>query len=454
MKSLSAHLAVIPYLVIVLIATPAPSVWAITLEEAIETALEDNPGIKSQEAGSNSAKYMSDTARAGLMPELDIVESYTRTNNPMYAFGSLLNQEQITQSDFEPARLNNPDTINNFQTSIRLSQPLFTGGRLTGEIGRAESFANASLGSLAKSRQELTAMVIEAWLNLNLLRERKSVLSDSVTLADENLAIASDRVELGLALQSDILDMTIQREKTRQELNETVAAAKTTLSVLKSLLGITRQSPLTPEFGAYRIPDKTSALDSLRNEAMVSRPDLKAMNAHVQMARNGIRIAKSGYLPEIGLVADYSLNQGRLGSGAGDSWQFGVTARWNIFNGGKDHARIKAAAARLNEIKHKKEALKREIEIQVERNYYKLQTVKLNLGISKKQMALAKESLRITSQRFEQGLETGADILASETQYKKAQLNYLTVEYMELVTSSLLDLAIGRAGTSIVETIQ
>lgn len=454
MKSLSAHLVVISSLAIALIIAPAPNSWAMTLNEAIETALENNPGIKSQEAGSNSAQYMSDAARAGLMPELEIAESYTRTNNPMYAFGSLLNQERMEQRDFEPARLNNPDAIDNFQTSIRLRQPLFTGGRLTGEIDRAKSFANASLSSLAKSRQELTAMVIETWLNLNLLKERESVLSDSVKLADENLAIASDRVELGLALQSDILDMTIQRDRTRQELNETVAAIKTTLSVLKSLLGITKESSLTPDFGVYHIPDKATSLKSLQNEAMKSRPDIEAMNERIKMALHGIRIAKSGYLPQVGLAADYSLNQERLGGGDGDSWQFGVTARWNIFNGGKDHARIKAATARLYELKHKKEALKREIEIQVERNHYKLQTAKLNLGISKKHIALAKESLRITRQRFEQGLETGADMLASETQYKKARLNYLTAKNMELVTSSLLDLAIGRAKTSIVETIQ
>ena len=62
--------------------------------------------------------------RAMYLPNVNASYTFSNTNNPLYAFGSKLNQERITQMDFDPAKLNAPDAISNFATKIEVQQPI------------------------------------------------------------------------------------------------------------------------------------------------------------------------------------------------------------------------------------------------------------------------------------------------------------------------------------------
>ena len=58
--------------------------------------------------------------RAMYLPNVNASYTFSNTNNPLYAFGSKLNQERITQMDFNPALLNDPKAISNFATKIEV----------------------------------------------------------------------------------------------------------------------------------------------------------------------------------------------------------------------------------------------------------------------------------------------------------------------------------------------
>ena len=60
--------------------------------------------------------------RAMYLPNVNAFYTFSNTNNPLYAFGSKLNQERITQMDFDPAKLNAPDAISNFATKIEVQK--------------------------------------------------------------------------------------------------------------------------------------------------------------------------------------------------------------------------------------------------------------------------------------------------------------------------------------------
>ena len=62
--------------------------------------------------------------RAMYLPNVNASYTFSNTNNPLYAFGSKLNQERITQMDFDPAKLNALDAISNFATKIEVQQPI------------------------------------------------------------------------------------------------------------------------------------------------------------------------------------------------------------------------------------------------------------------------------------------------------------------------------------------
>jgi outer membrane protein TolC len=102
----------------------------ISLAEAITIAMRDNRALKASGYGAAAAEDEVGVARGALIPRLGALENFSYTNNPVMAFSDLLLQQDFNSSDFGLNNLNHPGFISNFQSQVRLSYPLFAGGRL------------------------------------------------------------------------------------------------------------------------------------------------------------------------------------------------------------------------------------------------------------------------------------------------------------------------------------
>jgi hypothetical protein len=63
-------------------------------------------------------------ARSGNLPKVNYSESWTRSNNPVFVFSSLLTQHQFGEQNFQVSPLNRPDFLNNFQSQLTADQSL------------------------------------------------------------------------------------------------------------------------------------------------------------------------------------------------------------------------------------------------------------------------------------------------------------------------------------------
>ena len=100
--------------------------WAVELSvlDVLQKALENNREIKAMQREISAGKLELKSARGAYYPRIKLEENFTRTNIPAFAFMSRLNQKRMTIQDFDPSRLNNPSTINNFETRIGLEIPI------------------------------------------------------------------------------------------------------------------------------------------------------------------------------------------------------------------------------------------------------------------------------------------------------------------------------------------
>ena len=102
---------------------------ALTLSQAVDSALQKNPTLKTADYIIEASKAKIGNARSGLLPRIDLYEGFTRTNNPMLAVGSKLNQEAFSSKDMALNQLNNPSPINNFNTRFIVTHPIFDQGK-------------------------------------------------------------------------------------------------------------------------------------------------------------------------------------------------------------------------------------------------------------------------------------------------------------------------------------
>ena len=91
----------------------------ISLEQAIQIALEKNPLRKAALADQKAAAAGVQQARSLLLPHIGFSETATRGNDPVYVFGTKLRQQRFTTADFALNALNRPTPISNFSSTVR-----------------------------------------------------------------------------------------------------------------------------------------------------------------------------------------------------------------------------------------------------------------------------------------------------------------------------------------------
>ena len=102
----------------------AQEVKPISKVEVLTRVSEKNTTIKISEEEFNAAKADYKQTNAVFLPNITASHTGISTTNPLMSFGSKLNQEILTQNDFNPALLNDPTTTRNFATKVEIQQPL------------------------------------------------------------------------------------------------------------------------------------------------------------------------------------------------------------------------------------------------------------------------------------------------------------------------------------------
>ena len=96
----------------------------ISLEDVLAKVQESNSSIKVSEQEAQMAKYDYRFSNSIFLPQIAVSHTGLATTNPLMAFGSKLNQAILTQADFNPVLLNDPDQVENYATIVSVEQPL------------------------------------------------------------------------------------------------------------------------------------------------------------------------------------------------------------------------------------------------------------------------------------------------------------------------------------------
>jgi len=211
-------------------ATP-PTV--LSLSQAINVALQQNLEVKAAQAKYKSSLAQKSMATSGFFPRIDLSEIYSRSNNPVYFFGMRLNQGKFLMSDMNIDRLNDPPTLNNFLTRLRIVQPIFNGGDVWVGHQQAKLMVESTWQEKTQKEKAVILSVIEAYDGVLMARAFHNVILDAVKTAKRHVKIAEAMYKQGLVVKSDLLSarvylLSLQEEEIRA--NNMVAVAMSALN--------------------------------------------------------------------------------------------------------------------------------------------------------------------------------------------------------------------------------
>src|SRR5579863_841187 len=188
----------------------------LSLSDAVQMGLQHHPAIEAGAANKEAAQSRVREAQSGWLPKLNYSESYQRSDNPVFVFGSLLNQRQFTQDNFNLVLLNNPNFLNNFQSQVRADQMVYDFGATKSQVRAAQLGTEIASQDDRRARMGVIAEVASAYFGAILSRERLSVADEAVRSAEADLQRAENLRSAGMSTDADVLSVRVHLADMRE----------------------------------------------------------------------------------------------------------------------------------------------------------------------------------------------------------------------------------------------
>ena len=419
------------------------SIQTLTLPEAVRIALEKNPRRKAALADTKAASAGIKEARSFLMPRVTFSETAMRGNDPVYVFGSRLRQQRFTAADFALNTLNTPTPLGNYATRFGGTWNLFDSLASWRGVDRAKNAQDASTEQLARTEQEIVFRVVDSYYSALLARKQVELAEQALKTAQAIEARSQDRVESGVAVESDALSGQVRLAARQQDL----IGARNNLEFARAQLSTSMGLPAGNGFDpAEALAEKNLpavSLEDMEKKAMESRPDLKRIRSEEIAQQQSVSIAKAAFGPRVNAFADWEADNPALFSGGGSNWTAGIELQFDLFQGGAKRAELSREQALQEKVASLKEMAGNAARLEVRRAFYDVDAARRQIEVARASIAAAQESLRINQDRYESGLSTISDLLAAEEAARRSQTDYWEAVYRYHTGYAGLELASG-----------
>lgn len=414
----------------------------LTFSEAIRGAVQNNPAIKGAESRLHAAQSRITQARSGFLPQVYFTETFNQTTNPVGVFGTRLNQKSITQPDFDPNRLNNPDAINNFATAVAVDWSLFSGGQTRISLDQARQQLAASQMMLKRARQEVIAKAGSAYVGLLLALKNVRLVEQTLETARAHQKLIESRFKSGFVVKSDLLRAQVRIAEIEQQLLQAQSREAVAQAVLRAAMGIADGEgvdPVTPlESARETIGSEADWID----RALTERPDLESLKYQRTIAEGEVKKSKARHLPNLNLIGQYEINSEDF-SDTAENYSVGAVFRLNLYSGNRISGRAMETLSALKEIEAAVKEMELGIRVQATAAYLDARTAWERIHVARSAVTQAEEAMRIVENRYLSGLLTIVSLLDSEVSLQMARTRHLRSLHDYTVARINLGLAAG-----------
>jgi outer membrane protein TolC len=401
------------------LAIQAQQVLPITKAEVLNKVSEENRAIKISEQEYLEAKADYKQTNAVFLPNIKASHTGMATTNPLMAFGSKLNQEILTASDFNPALLNDPGQVENFATRFEIQQPLIN---VDGMYQRkaAKSKMEAQALQIERTSEYYAFEVEKAYMQLQLAYKGVDVFEKALETANENKKLADNSFKQGYLQRADVLSVEVRVNDVKNQLQTAKSNVENASNYLSFLMNETNDVIYKPS-DSLQIGSFNSMKADVISE---NRSDIKAMQLASNAYETMNKADNMSFLPTLNAFGSYELYDDQIFQGDASGYIFGAQLSWTILDGSKRFGKSQKSKAEFEKSKLQYEQYVSQNQLELNKAKRMLTDAENRLNLTKLALEQSKESLRIRTNRYEEGLEKTTDLLLAESQYSQKQLEY------------------------------
>jgi len=438
-KPITKLLILIVFFLFISISAQQKEKMLLSLKDALELSREGNYELKLAQAEVDKMQADKNKSLAVFLPQITLSETYVKTDDPLNVFGLKLKQKIVSMADFNPLLLNNPNEFNNYNTKLEMLQPLIN---LDGFFGRNAAAEGLAALNFKRQRTEnyVDFMVKATYFQLVLTMNSLDVINQALNTAKANRKLIKDYYDEGMITKADYLRGEVYVADVESKKVEVENALQKVNDNLRVMLGFEKDVIFQPT-DTLGLPQISSTNFDTKS-IIESRSDIQAYSHKVSSFKSMKLMNQMKFLPRLNAFGIYEYNDAKAFGNSAKNWMIGLNLQWNIFNGFQNVAGIQKSAAELDqaEIEYRKALTKGQTEI--EEAFRDLETAKAKVDLAKTAAEQSDESLKITHDRYEKGMEKTTDLVNAQTAASGTHLNYLQAVYFYNVSVFKIELMI------------
>jgi outer membrane protein TolC len=369
-----------------------------TLEQAWEIGLKVDHLIKAAGEETNSKAAQLAAAKGKRLPTVNLGAGYLWLDNEP---GAYLYDREFSTAD---------DRSLSYQAMVSL--PLYTHFQISSAIDAAMANLKAGQFTETAARQKVKLKIAEAYIAVLLLKKQTDVaLSHEQSLA-AHTADVKNMHDVGMVPVNDLLAARVALANARQMLLQ----AKNRLDIARSAYNRLLNRPLDYEVKISPIPlhYPTTELADLSQTAIEKRPELKALSEQVGALKSQAKSARAESGPKLMLQSGYDFHENSHQVHEG-TWQAMVMASWDLFDGNVARNKGRALKAQSRALSEQRRDLETIIQLQVRQAWLDMQESRKRVKVTKETLDQAEENLKVTRNRYKEGVGTNTEVLDAET---------------------------------------
>ena len=410
----------------------------LTVEDAVQIALENNYDIKIAENTFEITENDATLGNAGFLPR--VTASFNR-NFGRQSFDQLRASGDVREESGVKS--------NSLSYGARLDWTIFNG---LGMFVASDILKELSALEKENLKFQIQTTIFELQSSFYLAaaeKERLRLLNSNVTLSEDRLQVAKQKYELGKASKLEYLqaqvDLNADRSNYIQQI-ERLARGKFDLLQLMAL----DADSIEFDLGYTLLFDNELNLNELLSAVEMQNPELTSLKKRELLRHQNELLVKSEMLPSVGLFADFTHTNSESPAGfvvenTSDNITYGLSASWVLFDGfnlqrRKQNARIDSETAQF-QYENRLLAIKTDIKT----NYLNYRNNLDLLTLEKENLEVAKENNEIAQERYEIGLSNALELRESQINLINAELRAQNAAFAAKVAEITLQFL---AGTS------
>ena len=333
---------------------------------------------------------------------------------------------------------------------ITLSQPLYTGGRISGRRSVADEHRQASRSSLAASRADVIYQALTAYWSWSKAFYAAESYRAAVSWMEAHDRDMRNQRVAGLVTENDQLSTAVRLDQTRLRLEQALRHDSLCRAALEKLTG----NPLASGAAPARPPseDLQAAADeqALIGGALTNRPDVQARKYMLNAEQKNIDVQRSGYFPQ--LNARLRGEAGRpnpLNIPPNTEWlvdaYVGVGVTWNLLDWGLTRAKVSEARARANRAGYQLAELNERVVFEVRQALINLNNALTRVRVARRAEESARLDLKSATDLWQNGLARHSDVLDSQARLTDAGFDLVSAAADVALARAELDHAYGVA---------